>query len=381
MHRRHNNHLAAWLVGAIIAVAGALVAVSVLLVGADTHSPTSGASPIPTTPQGKPILETVTEASPAPGASGVSPATLISLTLSAPLAPDSPMPRLSPPVSGSWNLSTPNTLVFQPRTTFVPGVSENVIVPAGAKGLLGANGERTSEALTVGFHVADGSTLRLQQILAELGYLPLSFKPASSDPVDPLYEAVPQVGTFAWRWSGLPSSLTSLWSPGTANVITQGAVMQFENAEGLPTDGIAGPVVWTDLLHALWNHKSNPLPYDYVYVQKNPEPETVTVFRNGTPVYSTPANTGIAVAPTPSGTWPVYVRYTVTTMSGKNPDGSHYSDPGIPWVSYFYGGDALHGFLRPGYGYPQSLGCVEMPFANAAVVYPLTPIGTLVTVQ
>jgi lipoprotein-anchoring transpeptidase ErfK/SrfK len=67
-------------------------------------------------------------------------------------------------------------------------------------------------------------------------------------------------------------------------------------------------------------------------------------------------------------------------MTGTNPDGSHYSDPGIPWVSYFNGGDALHGFVRAHYGFPQSDGCVEMPPANAAVVYPLTPIGTLVTV-
>jgi lipoprotein-anchoring transpeptidase ErfK/SrfK len=50
-------------------------------------------------------------------------------------------------------------------------------------------------------------------------------------------------------------------------------------------------------------------------------------------------------------------------------------------VSYFHGGDALHGFVRPGYGYPQSDGCVEMPISNAAVVFPLTPLGTLVTVQ
>ena len=52
-------------------------------------------------------------------------------------------------------------------------------------------------------------------------------------------------------------------------------------------------------------------------------------------------------------------------MSGKNPDGSAYHDPGIPWISYFNGGDALHGFIRASYGFPQSLGCVEMPFSEA----------------
>ena len=37
-------------------------------------------------------------------------------------------------------------------------------------------------------------------------------------------------------------------------------------------------------------------------------------------------------------------------MAGTNPDGSHYDDPGVPWVSYFHGGDALHGFIRASYG-------------------------------
>ena len=49
-------------------------------------------------------------------------------------------------------------------------------------------------------------------------------------------------------------------------------------------------------------------------------------------------------------------------------------------MSYFYKGEALHGFIRPSYGTPQSLGCVEMTFADAEAVWPLTPIGTLVTV-
>ena len=124
----------------------------------------------------------------------------------------------------------------------------------------------------------------------------------------------------------------------------------------------------------------DPAPYNYVYVNQT-LPETATVYTNGVEAYSSAANTGVAGALTNVGTFPVYERFTTTTMSGTNPDGSKYSDPGIPWVSYFSGGDALHGFVRSSYGYPQSDGCVEMPPANAAVVYPLTPIGTLVTVD
>ena len=155
--------------------------------------------------------------------------------------------------------------------------------------------------------------------------------------------------------------------------------MNFESQNGLKTDGLAGPQVWTDLLNDVQSGHGNPLPWDYVLVNQS-VPESATVYKDGAAVYSTPVNTGVAGAPTDNGTWPVFARYTVTTMSGTNPDGSHYVDPGIPWVSYFHGGDALHGFVRGSYGTPQSDGCVEMPISNAAVVFPLTPLGTLVTV-
>ena len=66
--------------------------------------------------------------------------------------------------------------------------------------------------------------------------------------------------------------------------------------------------------------------------------------------------------------------------AGDQPDGITYDDPDVPWASYFNGGDALHGFVRTSYGTPQSNGCVEMPVAVAAQVWPLTPVGTPVTV-
>ena len=69
------------------------------------------------------------------------------------------------------------------------------------------------------------------------------------------------------------------------------------------------------------------------------------------------------------------------SWSGTNTNGSHYSDPGIPWVSYFHGGDALHGFLRSQYGYPQSLGCVELPESTAKTAYEYLSYGSLVTVS
>jgi len=186
-------------------------------------------------------------------------------------------------------------------------------------------------------------------------------------------------GNLVWRSNDLPASLVALWKPGQLNVITTGAVMAFESAHRLTVDGEAGPQVWSDLLQAVAQRQVSTAPYDYVVVSQT-LPETASVWSDGQVVFTTFVNTGIAVAPTAPGTYPVFARYRVTTMKGKEPDGKPYSDPGIPWVSYFNGGDALHGYVRASYGFPQSLGCVEMTYANAETMFPLTPIGTLVTV-
>jgi lipoprotein-anchoring transpeptidase ErfK/SrfK len=154
--------------------------------------------------------------------------------------------------------------------------------------------------------------------------------------------------------------------------------MAFENDHGLSTDGIAGPSVWRGLMSA--NITGRPSTFGYTYVTVNVGSQSLDLWHNGHTVLTVPVNTGIASAPTATGTYPVFVHESSGTMSGSNPDGSHYSDPGIPWISYFNGGDALHGFLRAQYGSPQSLGCVEMDYANAGRVWPYTPIGTLVHV-
>ena len=293
--------------------------------------------------------------------------------------PGQPHAHLTPAVPGQWVALSPSLLQFQATGPLVPGATETITVPGGPAGVVGSRGQHLADTITQSFTVAAGSILRLQELLAELGYLPLTFTPAA--PVtSPAQEGNDQQGIFSWRWPDQAAALTSLWTQGVDNVITQGAIMNYEAQHGLKTDGVAGAAVWADLLADVQSGHGNALSYDYVLVQKT-EPETATVYVNGISTYQTLVNTGVAGAPTEDGTWPVYARYLVTTMTGTNPDGTKYSDPGIPWVSYFHGGDALHGFNRGSYGYPQSDGCVEMPPAHAKIVYPLTPLGTLVTVR
>jgi peptidoglycan hydrolase-like protein with peptidoglycan-binding domain len=373
---RHGGHHRAWFAAiSVTALAVVAVGVAALVVhGPGLASPGQAAT---TTTAAPPPVLAVSAVSPAAGATGVDPGATVTVTFSTPVSPTGPMPTLSPAVAGAWVAASPTVLTFVATAPFVPSTTETLTVPGGSAGVQGSHGQTLAAPATSTFTVAPGSELRLQQLLAQLNYLPVSFTPSTT--VSPSQAADPAQGTFAWRWTPQPW-LAPLWTQGTTNVLTTGAVMAFEDQHGLTTDGIAGPQVWTALLQAAATNATDPNPYDYVYVSKS-LPESATVFRNGAQVYSTPANTGVPGATTASGTFPVYLRYKVTTMSGTNPDGTKYHDPGIPWVSYFNGGDALHGFVRPGYGYPQSDGCVEMPPANAAVVWPMTPIGTPVTVS
>ena len=316
--------------------------------------------------------------SPVDGASGVASDATITVHFSVPLAANSPVPTLTPPVAGTWQQVNSTTMAFAASTPLVPSSAVTVSVPAGSAGIVGAAGQTLAQGATVHFGVSSGSTLRLQQLLAQLGYLPVSFAPAGQLAA-PQELAQPQEGTFGWRFPE-PASLVVQWTPSTSNVLTKGAVMRFEDKHNMTTDGVAGPGVWGALLADASAGTINADAYNYVFVSKV-LPQRATVYSNGAPVYSTLANTGITGAETAVGTFPVFEHLAVTTMRGTNPDGTKYVDAGIPWVSYFNGGDALHGFVRPGYGYPQSVGCVELPPDNAGVVFPYTPVGTLVTVS
>jgi peptidoglycan hydrolase-like protein with peptidoglycan-binding domain len=319
-------------------------------------------------------------ASPAPGTT-IGPHTNITLTFSKPIhsALGSSLPPVSPTTQGTWHVVGNHTMVFQPEGYgYGLGAKVAIGLPGGVR-LVG--GQVSGSSSTGNWTVPPGSTLRLQQILANLGYLPLQFNGPSValNPVAQESAAVaPPSGNFTWKYSNVPSSLRGFWAPGVSGTMTRGAVMAFENDHGITPDGDAGPVVWRSLINAAVANRQSAFGYTYVSVSLSGQ--HLDLWHNGHTVMTTAVNTGIAQAPTAPGTYPVYEHLRVTTMSGTNPDGSHYNDPGIQFVSYFNGGDALHAFTRAQYGFPQSLGCVEMALSPAGQVWPYTPIGTLVHV-
>jgi peptidoglycan hydrolase-like protein with peptidoglycan-binding domain len=322
-------------------------------------------------------------ASPAPGTQ-LAPGTPIMLTFSKPVsqALGHALPPVSPVTPGTWHTLNSHSIVFRPEGVgYGLGAHVTVALPAG---VTLANGSVSSSGTLGKWRVPPGSTMRLQQLLANLGYLPLRFSPsgpsvALTATAQEAAAVSPPAGRFSWVYGNEPSGLRSQWSPGVSGEMTRGAVMAFENDHALGTDGEAGPLVWKTLIAATLSNTRSTFGYTYVDVSKTSQ--HLSLWHNGHTVLSTAVNTGIAQAPTASGTFAVYEHLRVTTMSGTNPDGSHYHDPGIQFVSYFNGGDALHAFTRAQYGFPQSLGCVEMALGPAGAVWPYTPIGTLVSVS
>jgi hypothetical protein len=321
----------------------------------------------------------VVSASPGNGSTNVNGASPIVVTYSGRVTKHTPLPTLSPSIAGSWQVSG-DKATFIPQVGFTEGTHVTVNIPAPA-------GTTTTAAVSFSFTTGHYSVLRLDQLLSQLGYIPVTWTPTDPSGDIPATDASAQLaaaydpppGTFSFD-PGYPAALTSQWSVGTGNEITDGALRTFQYDHGLAINGYAGPRVWSHLFTAIAKGEQNQHGYTYVWVTQAGA-EHLVLYHNGHVAITSPVNTGIAASPTVDGTFPVYLRYTVTQMIGKNPDGTPYDDT-VYWVSYFNGGDAVHAFPRGGYGWYQSLGCVELPSygSTAEDAWNLITYGTLVTV-
>ncbi len=378
--------------GRIAAIAGAIVLVIVagvwVVMTRGTAQPAAAAArtgaSAPARPSVAPLL--LVSATPASGATGVSGVPDITITFSAPVAAGSPLPTITPRVAGSWQGAGTDTLHFVPTAAFGQSTHVTVSMPAGTQGVRSAGGGLLGSAVQVSFETGTYQPARIPQLLAQLGYLPLTWAaapgaiaPASSDSLGQIAAIYsPPSGSFSWQ-PGYPSELQSFWDNGAASgLIVRGAIMAFEADHSLSMDGVAGPQVWAALLSAVAAGQSNQNGYTYA-IASEANPETLTIWHNGQEVLHFLANTGIQAAPTTVGTAPVYLRYRNQIMKGTNPDGTKYADP-VQFVAYFRSGEAVHYFPRGSYGWPQSLGCVELNLSNAAQAWPYLTYGSLVTV-
>jgi peptidoglycan hydrolase-like protein with peptidoglycan-binding domain len=315
----------------------------------------------------------------APGSTITNGTDSLRVTLSAPPAGRSPRPTLFPAVAGTWS-TVGNTEIFTPASTLAPCSTYTLTVWAHTFATghapLGRRHIRT-------LHVACPSITGLQQALARLDYLGAKLHPIYNVHIPAGRETLGEAAVHAYR----PPHGRLVPDPADAPPVelgqldenTKGALEVFQSDHNIEPTGEPNAATWRLLLIVESLYHRNPHPYTWVSVTES-IPETLEVHRGDRVALSSPTNTGVAGAETAQGIFPIFARYVSTTMSGTNPDGSKYKDPGVPWVNYFNGGDAVHGFVRGSYGFPQSDGCVELPVETAAAVYPMLQIGDIVWV-
>lgn len=232
--------------------------------------------------------------------------------------------------------------------------------------------------------------------------------------VTPQEDAAPQVGVDATKVGEWVAEQTATVSKdpvaGVRNVDAQGKVMAtpvqavngvaVTNAEDVTADitkaldggqAYSGSFV-TEEVEAAWTDRpvaagAEKLAYAAAagekWVDINLSAKTVTAYE-GADVVHGPVSVvdGAEATPTVTGTYHVYLKYASQTMRGKNADGSSYETPGVPWVTYFYQGYAMHGApWRSSFGYSGSHGCLNMPVPEAKWMYNWSEIGTTVVVH
>jgi peptidoglycan hydrolase-like protein with peptidoglycan-binding domain len=296
----------------------------------------------------------------------------------------SPNPALRPAVAGTWRRRGKSEF-FTPKVALEPCTTYTLTIWAAST----ATGHSPlGTRRTVPLNVACPSVRGLQQILARLDYLPYEAHSidskrisASGIPTTSSRAALTAKDAFDPPSEAPRARLADApaLEYGELDGTTKGALMVFQADHGIEATGTPENATWQALFSASTHDQRNHEPYTFVTVTES-IPETLEVHRGNHVVLSTPANTGVPGAETAQGIFPIFSRLVSTTMTGTDPDGTKYVAPDVPWVNYFNGGDAVHGYPRASYGSPQSNGCVELPIGTAETVFGMLKLGDIVEV-
>ncbi len=133
---------------------------------------------------------------------------------------------------------------------------------------------------------------------------------------------------------------------------------------------VAGAPEWSS---ALWPRR----------IDVNLTTQHLTAYEGDTPVYTAPVATGKDGFNTPTGSYAIYSRTPMETMTGSA-GGETWYVPNIPWVQYVVGGVALHGTYwhdQWGTGFRLSHGCINLNIDDAQWLYEWADIGTQVDIH
>jgi len=154
----------------------------------------------------------------------VNPLAPIRLTFSEPVSRlfRGTQPSLAPAAAGQWRAVDDHTLVFRPSGGGLPFNSDVAVRLPSALVIATQTGAHAHVSRSARVSIAPASFARLQQLLAQQGYLPLAWRPTKADVEQTmrgeLAAAVdPPAGHFEWRYPGSPHELQALWKTGEPN--------------------------------------------------------------------------------------------------------------------------------------------------------------------
>ena len=109
-------------------------------------------------------------------------------------------------------------------------------------------------------------------------------------------------------------------------------------------------------------------------------------YENGVLFMEADISTGLALTPTPRGTFTIFRKTPSRYMQGPLPglpSDQYYDLPGVPWNLYFtQGGAVIHGaYWHTSFGSQYSHGCVNLPPDTARILYDWAEVGMKVIVQ
>ena len=113
------------------------------------------------------------------------------------------------------------------------------------------------------------------------------------------------------------------------------------------------------------------------WIDINLSRQRLTAYVGTRAVYSQLISSGTAAHRTATGRFAIRYKVRSQTMSGPG-----YYLPGVQWVMYFMGANAIHGtYWHHNFGRPMSHGCINMTNAAAKWIYYWAPVGTPVYVH
>jgi len=109
--------------------------------------------------------------------------------------------------------------------------------------------------------------------------------------------------------------------------------------------------------------------------------QTVTLMNGSTPGATFVLSSGKPGMETPTGTFPVYAKTRIQSVSGYG-EGEYYSYPGVRWLVWFKGNYGFHtAYWHDNFGEPVSHGCLNLREADAKEVFDWLARGDKVVIH